>query len=514
MLRKIVGLFCSIGTLAAFPVILRADTSTAALPSTPQAWSRAAQDDIRAASLITAQNHPGFVDPANPHFKVLLRQAEQNGLALADRVTDAAGYSAAIRRFSNTLQDGHAGAYPTLGPATLPKVKWPGFVAVWRGDGTYVYNSLPGGPIRGARILSCDGRSIASLARSNVFAFRGRPSETGNWWVEVRRVFMDAGNPFITMPQNCVFQENGRSVRRALIWRETDASFNQWRNDSYNGVTLPVGLTRRDSGMVWIAMPTFEPNTSEQAAYRTIAQQITDERQSISSANAIVLDLRDNEGGSSVWSKMVADALWGNGRRNRLMRAYQGRGGTVKWRTSDGNARHVEALVVKFREQGLTQLAVEWTAIYQGMDAARQRGEPLFTEGQGAPALPASSGQNPAPDLEPLKAPVYVIVPGQCASACLDAVDVFTRFENVKLIGAPSSADSTYMDIRTQALPSGLAGVVIPNKVYIGRARGAGFVYRPAIEVRDLDWSSQAFEAVIQRDLDASSRKSANRTRQ
>ncbi len=52
------------------------------------------------------------------------------------------------------------------------------------------------------------------------------------------------------------------------------------------------------------------------------------------------------------------------------------------------------------------------------------------------------------------------------ASACLDALDVFTRFSNTKLMGAPSSTDSTYMDIRTRPVPSGLASVVIPNKVY------------------------------------------------
>ena len=94
-----------------------------------------------------------------------------------------------------------------------------------------------------------------------------------------------------------------------------------------------------------------------------------------------------------------------------------------------------------------------------------------------------------------------MIVPGQCASACLDALDVFAHFPNTKLIGAPSSADSVYLEVRVQALPDGLAKVVIPTKLYRDRPRASGQVYPPAIEVRDLSWSTGAFRAVVEADL-------------
>jgi len=96
---------------------------------------------------------------------------------------------------------------------------------------------------------------------------------------------------------------------------------------------------------------------------------------------------------------------------------------------------------------------------------------------------------------------VYVIVPGQCVSACLDALDYFTMFPNTKLIGAPSSADSTYMEVRYQMLESGLAKVVIPNKIYVGRPRAAGQFYLPQISVNDLVWSTETFLKVIEADL-------------
>src|SRR5690606_41767582 len=69
---------------------------------------------------------------------------------------------------------------------------------------------------------------------------------------------------------------------------------------------------------------------------------------------------------------------------------------------------------------------------------------------------------------------------------------VFSLFDNTKLAGAPSSADSTYMDVRYEALPSGLGKVIIPNKVYVNRPRGNGQYYSPALTHNELDWSTRA----------------------
>lgn len=80
-------------------------------------------------------------------------------------------------------------------------------------------------------------------------------------------------------------------------------------------------------------------------------------------------------------------------------------------------------------------------------------------------------------------------------------MDAFTRFPNTRLIGAPSSADSTYMEVRVQNLASGLARVIIPNKVYVNRPRANGQVYLPAIYVNDLEWSTANLLAVVERDL-------------
>lgn len=119
----------------------------------------------------------------------------------------------------------------------------------------------------------------------------------------------------------------------------------------------------------------------------------------------------------------------------------------------------------------------------------------------------AGANQRTAPqadqpvDPAPFTRPVYVIVPGNCASACLDAVDVFKLFPNTRLLGAPSSADSTYMEVRNEKLPGGLARVLVPTKLYVNRPRGNGEFYRPDIPVTALQWTRANFLDAIERDL-------------
>ena len=95
--------------------------------------------------------------------------------------------------------------------------------------------------------------------------------------------------------------------------------------------------------------------------------------------------------------------------------------------------------------------------------------------------------------------PVYVITSGRCASACLDAVDTFKLFPNTKLIGAPTSADTQYLEIRAEPLPSRHGIAIIPTKVWMYRPRKSGQVYSPDVEAKQLDWSTNAFLDLVEK---------------
>ncbi len=136
------------------------------------------------------------------------------------------------------------------------------------------------------------------------------------------------------------------------------------------------------------------------------------------------------------------------------------------------------------------------------MVGAHEKGQPLWREEDEEDEAAEESAEAPSGPVESdFDVPVYIINWGLCASACLDANDYFKRFDNVKLIGAPTSADSTYMEVRDAALPHGPGRIVIPNKVWVGRKRGWGEIYEPDILMTDTDWSTENFLNRIEQDL-------------
>ena len=468
-------------------------------PDAPAGWQAAAARDIAAAYDITLANHAGALDPHNPAFPGNLKVARDHGLALAAKVADANGYTAALQGFTARIHDGHAGVRPRIDSSARAGRQWPGFVAAWRGD-LYVYAAQDGAARQGERILSCDGKPARQLLADNVFAFEGRIDEEGQWWSLAPWLFVDSHNPFLARPARCVFESAGGRIERELAWRPmTDQAF-AWHDENLAADALPVGLTEPRPKLFWMAMPTFHPSDAERAAYHAVYRQVETQRERFLDADAVVVDLRRNGGGNSVWSARFAAALWGSDRVRRLAEARTA-SQRVWYRATPDNIAHFRNIVETFTAKKETAIA-SWAATHEaGMRAALGAGKPYYIANEDAPAAAANPQADRPGDPPAFTRPVYVIVPGDCASACLDAVDVFKLFPNTKLIGAPSSADSTYMEVRSQELPGGLARVIVPVKLYVNRPRGNGEFYRPDIAVTALKWTTAEFQTVVERDL-------------
>lgn len=482
--------------LLAIALAASVTAAQAQLPETPEAWRDAALRDIAAGYQVTLDNHAGALDPHNPGFLADLKAAREHGLALARRVKDAPGYVATLQGFTARINDGHAGITTKGDLLAADQQRWPGFVAAWRDD-LYVYASEPGGPPAGARIVSCDGKPARRLMEENVFAFLGRPREAGQWWSRARELFVDRSNPFIARPARCVFAAaDGSQVERALEWRRRTEQAREWAGASIGMAELPVGLTEPRPKLFWAAMPTFHPNDAERAAYHAMADKVRQDRARLLQADAVVIDLRGNQGGSSMWSEEFAGALWGEERLKRRRDAYDAN--TVTWyRPSPGNLAYFRMYEQKFAQQG-EQKSLAWATKHAtGMAAAQAAGQPYYIDREDVQATAADAQADRPGDPAPFTRPVYVIVPGYCASACLDALDVFKLFANTKLVGAPSSADSTYMEVRSQDLPGGLARVIVPMKLYVGRPRGNGQFYQADIALRTVEWGTAEFLRLI-----------------
>ena len=476
-----------------------ASDAPAARPAPPEGWRAAALRDIQAGFEVTLANHAGARDPHNPAFLGKLERAKEQALAQAAGVADAGGYHAALLRFTALIEDGHAGVYPSFDVDEFKPTRWPGFVVAWRGD-LFVHAAEGNAAQVGERIVSCDDKAARTLMEETVFGYFGRPGEEGQWWGQARQLFYDTGNPFAPRPQRCVFERDGRRLERTLDWRTAPKTLFAMGRECVIGKPLPLGLSEPRKGLFWVAMPTFDPADADRAAYRALYKQIGADRQRFLDADAVVVDLRGNNGGSSWWSRDFAAALWGEDRLTRRAGAATAKQETW-YRAAPDNIAYFRQLAEERRAQGEAQTAQWSTAIADQMDEARAAGRDYFVN-KSTKTLPAADPRTDLPgDPAPFTRPLYVIVPGNCASACLDAIDYFKLFPNTKLVGAPSSADSTYMEVRLVVLPGGLGRVVVPIKLYVNRPRGNGVFYRPDIPVTALQWTTEAFRDAVEADL-------------
>jgi hypothetical protein len=199
-----------------------------------------------------------------------------------------------------------------------------------------------------------------------------------------------------------------------------------------------------------MAMPSFQPDERQRDAYRAASADVLAHRQRYLEADALAIDLRGNEGGWSAWSQEFARAVWG---AQEVDQRYAAVGGQTEvwWRASAQNTYHVVRMQQELIGEKQAAMA-QWAGqVAAGMATARSRGDRYYVERRDAAAANKEGGiVDAAPTPSRFNRPVYVIVPGQCASACLDALDVFTPFPNTKLIGAPSAVDSNYMEVRQQ----------------------------------------------------------------
>jgi hypothetical protein len=459
-------------------------------------WEANARSDISAAFVQYRTNHPGWDDPANPGFRKQLEAARDAGLAKAAGADSREDYAAALAAFNAELSDGHARLlveWPK--DADGPKALWPGFVAAWRGQQAIVHSAAPGsGWVVGSVFAACDGRPFAEFARERIAQMGGRPSQDGQWWARMPTVFSATATD-LPAHRCTVVEPDGRAVERTLAWAPPPPGIDALRRAAGEGDTLPIGLTQPAPGIAWIALPSFSPDDEGKAAYDQLFADLKANRRQLATARAVVIDLRANQGGSSLWSREVAQRLWGEAAVTARMESFFSNV-SIWWRATPDNLAYLAELVPLLADRPETAAFVR--KAHEGMAAAITRGQTYWVEPEDEER--ANPPPSPATAFE---TPVYVITPGQCASACLDAVDTFTRFPHVTLIGAPTSADSTYLEVRRAALPSGQGEIVIPLKVWRGRPRPSGFVYQPRIRIDDPAWTQRTFLAAIEKDLGA-----------
>lgn len=462
-------------SLLAAPAVAQ-ETPAAGGMSAPRDWSATLRQDATSLHDTIVDSHPGIQDTRNPAFPGKVDAGLALALQRAETTRDAGGWWWAMRGFVASFDDGHVqiGLKESAGFPT----RWPGFLTVYRGADQVVANrddADANAPPLGARLIDCDGVSADQLAAERIGAFRGR------WFLESQHVqfgdwlFMNASNPWIGEMRECRFESEGRTKTWTLNWRGIEsADLTARRTGLSQGGAEDFGLTTLDDGAMWMSMPSFngDPGSEPHTKLTAMLAEMTDKQDALRAAPYVVLDLRGNGGGSSHWSERVAVLLWGIDwvRANNLPPIE-----AIEWRASDANRAAIQSYFDEWTAAGESASRIGWaSAILEGMDAARAEGKPYFRDAvERAPV----TDQGPAP-AQLMHGPVYVLTDSGCGSACLDAVDLWKSAGAIQ-IGRETSADTVYMDVRGAQLPSGLAELAIPMKVWRGRQRGNNEPQRP-----------------------------------
>jgi hypothetical protein len=434
-------------------------------------WSAALREDAQALHDDIAANHPGPVNPEDPGFAK--RNDAQLALALG-RARDArtyADYFYALREYVASFNDGHMG-FGAYGD-TPNDFRWPGFLTGYdaHGDVKVMVTADEAKVPVGARLLGCDGMTAEQYAAATLGKMWGR------WQLASQRLtwgpflFLDEGSRYVPHASRCRFAAGGRKRVVALEWRPIGFRETMDRMKAISPqISRQFGARLLGDGTRWYAIPSFnaDPQSPAGKALPPMIAAMRADRVALAAAPAIVLDLRGNGGGSSDWSRQIAEVLWGAAAVRRL----DGSNVHVDWRVSSAN---LEAMRKAFeRQDGGHSLSPEMRNYFQtvisGLTAALARGQRLWREPDEADRTPAPPVREPPPP--PLAGPVYLLTDASCGSACLDAVDLWRALGAVH-VGQTTSADTLYMEVRNSKLKTGITGVSMPMKVYRGRPRGS-----------------------------------------
>jgi hypothetical protein len=449
--------------------------STAAIARAESPWAALLRADATALHDEVLASHPGAVDPLNPGFKDWLEAGYRQALERAGTTTTYDGYRFALLAYANGFHDGHLGVGFELRKG---RVSWPGFLVGWA-DGTVAVRSAAGGggaslPAVGSELIGCDGTAAEAMVRRDVFPFDGKLGLEAEWTRLTPYLFLDRGNPWRgALPQKCSFREQGEVKERTLAWRAIDVDELMPQLEKAMKWTA-FDFAVRDFGAhgVWVSIPSFAEDGGNEAKLK----DLVDRAASWKDRDPIVLDVRGNGGGNSAWGQQIVEKLYGHDYVVALQTPYEAKT-YVEWRVSPANAAYIEQLAPRLQaEFGKDSDTGRWAQrTLDGMRQAKAEGRQLVH-----PAETPAPAAGPLP-ANPIHGRVLLLTDGSCGSACLDFCDLVRLLPNATHVGRSTFADSVYMELRRMPLPSGVATLGLPIKVYRDRPRGNNEAYTPQV---------------------------------
>lgn len=239
----------------------------------------------------------------------------------------------------------------------------------------------------------------------------------------------------------------------------------------------PLRLSKLPDGTIWVDVPTFVVDAKDDvAAMRAMIDGLAAEMKQNRDWKLLVFDLRGNRGGASQWGDELAAAVFGT-EWAEAARAWLLSGVHIEWRVSKDNIESLDGIVIQQeRRHGKDHPgAAQTRAFADSMRAALAGGQALLRDPR------FQTAEAPRPPATPVPGRVVAVTSASCFSSCLDFLDVLRLHPAVVQVGQTTGVDTTYMESWGQGLPSGLAQISYPMKVYRNRKRKHNEAYTPKV---------------------------------
>lgn len=447
--------------------------SPAPVSAQSQAWSRMAEDDLKAAHAFIEETHPGAVpERGDSEFLVQLREGYAQARSLAQSARSFGGYRAALERFAAAFDDPHIASSSWVRPDSF----WPGFlISSRRGGWKVVPGGAPDAPEPGAELISCDGKAPDSLAAAALGPF------TPAWAVAAQRMrtssslLLDSGNPHQPRMQACDFRSAGGKIStHRLNWRRIGSRDLETQFEKLGPFVSREVALRPFEGGWWIRLGT------QSGAALPLVREVEARQAELRRAPFVILDLRGNDGGASFVSDRIAEAIFGAA---RVDAALYPKGASdpqkVVWRASPTTLKTAKAYVERAERLGPGHpLALGMAAQRDSIESALKRGSPLAQ----APAAIDSNAHLRKRDRVRRPPRVVLVTDRICFSSCLQAARLFRDLGSTH-VGQETSANTHYSNVITTDLPSGLSNFssLQAYSTYVPRRLGP---YTPTTEFK------------------------------
>jgi hypothetical protein len=416
--------------------------------TTPEAaayWKTSAAGDVEAAYRLLRDNHPGAAPEADdPAFRRELETAHATAATRASKVVSLQGYDAVMAGFANSFGDKHLRSIPFL---ELSRPDWAGVIIGKRGIHWMVVDAEAGTPetaLMGAELTSCDGRTPESWGAEVLGGFRA------DWSVDAQKVqtapwlLLSEGNPFIARPSHCVFAKDGKAQDHALTWRPIVRAQLDTRLPKASTFGAAGYGVRRVGAGYWIAVQRLMEGAEPVVA--AVRAQATE----IRAARFVVLDLRGNGGGSSIYGAQIAREVFGPDREKALEDDHPSQCGGDVFRATSGNIATFQSRL----DQGLVGHDPEVVDYLKTSIADMKRAQAAGQPFAGRVRCPTAAKAALPPSL--FKGKVYILTDGVCFSSCLAVVETWLKLGAIQ-IGQPTDANTHYTVVHDDLMPSGLS---------------------------------------------------------